>query len=778
MASRKRAWLRKLLWGALIAFGVVTVAVSIWFIVLDRQVTKTFEGRRWTLPAQVYAAPLELYAGLALSGPQLEEELARLQYREVDKLDRPGTWRHQGGGRYEVALRAARFADDEKRDSQILVINVAGNAVAALADSKGQDVPIARFEPLLIGSIFPSHGEDRIVLAPGDVPPLLPAALKAVEDRKFDTHHGVDPTAIARAVWANLRAGGIAQGGSTLTQQLVRSYFLTTDQTLSRKLREAAMSIALELHFTKADLMNAYVNEIYLGQDGQRAVHGFGLASQFYFGKPLAELDLSEIALLVAVVRGPSYYDPRRHPDRVKARRDLVLKVLVEQGVIKQADADRALKKPLGVISRSNSGYYPAYLDFVRRTLRRDYREEDLTEAGLRIYTSLDPRAQDTAEQALEQELTRLDKVHAAAMKKKTGQAEDKAPLQAAVVVTAAQSGEVIALIGGRDLGYNGFDRALDAVRPMGSIVKPFVYLTALETKRYNATTVIQDEPIDIKLQNGTHWKPQNFTREIYGPVPVVRALSESLNLATVGLSLDIGLPNVTKTLQRFGLQRKPLEVPAMVLGAVDVSPLEAAQIYSGLASGGFSSPLRAVRAVVSEDGKQLKAFPLEVTQVAASDAVFQLNRMLEVVMEHGTGRAARSVLPPGLVVAGKSGTSSELRDSWFAGFSGSHVAVVWVGYDDNRPTGFTGSSGALTVWARLMAGLDTTPRAVAMPDSLTSVNVEFATGQRAEPACAEDVVAVAVPLGSEPAWKPKCENEAASLVEKAGEWLRDMIKR
>jgi penicillin-binding protein 1B len=776
MASRKRAWLRKLLWGAAIAFGVVLIVGTIWFIVLDRQVTKTFEGRRWTLPAQVYAAPLELYAGLALSGPQLEDELARLQYREVDKLERPGTYRRQGS-RYEVALRAARFAD-EKRDPQILVINVAGGAIAGLSDSKGQEVPIARFEPMLIGSIFPSHGEDRIVLTPADVPRLLPAALKAVEDRKFDTHHGVDPTAIARAVWANLRAGGIAQGGSTLTQQLVRSYFLTTDQTLSRKLREAAMSIALESHFTKADLMNAYVNEIYLGQDGQRAVHGFGLASQFYFGKPLAELDLSEIALLVAVVRGPSYYDPRRHPDRVRARRDLVLKVLVEQGVIKQADADRALKKPLGVISRSNSGYYPAYLDFVRRTLRRDYREEDLTEAGLRIYTSLDPRAQETAERALEQELTRLDKVHAAAVKRKSGRTEDKAPLQAAVVVTAAQSGEVIALIGGREFGYNGFDRALDASRPMGSIVKPFVYLTALETKRYNASTVIQDEPIDIKLQNGTHWKPQNFTRETYGPVPLVRALSESLNQATVGLGLDVGLSNVTQTLQRFGLQKPPLQVPAMLLGSLDVTPLEVAQIYSGLANGGFRSPLRAVRAVVSDDGKQLKAFPLEVTQVAAPDAIYQLNRMLEVVMEHGTGRAARNVLPPGLVVAGKSGTSSELRDSWFAGFSGSNVAVVWVGYDDNRPTGFTGSSGALTVWARLMAGLDTTPRNAPMPDNLTSVNIEFATGQRAERVCADDVVAVAVPLGSEPPWKPSCENEAASLVEKAGEWLRDMIKR
>jgi penicillin-binding protein 1B len=461
----------------------------------------------------------------------------------------------------------------------------------------------------------------------------------------------------------------------------------------------------------------------------------------------------------------------------VQARRDLVLKVLVEQGVIEKEEADAAIKRPLGVIARGTGAYYPAFLDFVRRTLRRDYREEDLTEEGLRIYTSLDPRAQESTERALEQELTRLDKAHLAAAKKKTGKADDAEPLQAAVVVTSPQSGEVVALIGGRKVGYDGFDRALDASRPMGSLVKPFVYLAALETKRYTAATVIQDEPIDIRLKNGTHWKPQNFTKEIYGPVPLARALADSLNLATVGLGLDVGLPSVSKTLQRFGLRRKPLEVPAMTLGAVDVSPLEVAQIYSGLASGGFRTELRAVRAVISDDGKPLRAFPLEVNQVADADSIQQLNRMLELVMERGTGRAARSVLPPDLAVAGKSGTSSELRDSWFAGFSGSHVAVVWVGYDDNRPTGFTGSSGALTVWSRLMANLETTPRNAVLPDSLVSVPIEFTTGLRASPDCTEDLVTVTVPVGAEPPWKPGCAEGMTSIVERAGEWLRDMIR-
>jgi penicillin-binding protein 1B len=714
-------------------------------IYLDRMVTRQFEGRRWTLPAQVYAAPLELYAGLTLTPAELESELHRLNYRRADKADSPGSYR-VSGQEFSVALRPARFAD-EVRAAQLLDIQAGPRALEGLHDAAGHEVPVLRLEPLLIGSIFPTHGEDRIVVTPDEVPALLPAALKAVEDRKFDSHHGVDPAGMLRALWVNVRAGQIEQGGSTLTQQLVRSYFLNSRQTLSRKLREALMAMALDAHFTKADLMNAYINEIFLGQDGDRAIHGFGLASQFYFGKPLAELDLHEVALLVAIVRGPSYYDPRRHAERARARRDLVLKELAEQGVVKADDARVAAQKPLGVTVRPSGAYYPAYLDFVRRTLRRDYHEDDLTKAGLRVFTSLDPRAQEEAEHALEKELTRLDH-----LKKQARQ-----PLEGAVVVTTPQSGDVIAIVGGRDVGYEGFDRALDARRSMGSLVKPFVYLTALESGRYTAATVIQDEPVDLKLANGTHWKPENFTRQTYGAVPVVRALSESLNLATVGVGLELGLPKVAATLTRFGLPQPPNEVPAMLLGAVDVTPLEAAQLFNGLANGGFRNPLRAVRAVIGADGKALKAFPLEVTQVATPENVYQLDRMMVAVMDHGTGRPARALLPADLVVAGKSGTSSDYRDSWFAGFSGSHLVVVWVGYDDNDPTGFTGSAGALPVWAHVMANLGTRSWDTAMPESLAEVHLEFATGLRAVPGCAPDLVAVAVPAGTQLPAKPGC---------------------
>jgi penicillin-binding protein 1B len=765
--ARARSKFRQLFWLSLLVVVLgVGVAVTFYVLYLDHLVTKQFEGRRWTLPAQVYAAPLELYASLTLSGADLEHELQRLQYRRVDRLEHPGTYRMQGT-RIDVALRPARFAD-ETRPASIISVVANDKGIESIRDSDGKDVPIVRLEPLLIGSIFPIHGEDRIVVTPQEVPALLPQALTTVEDRKFYTHHGIDPTGIARAMWQNVRAGQIEQGGSTLTQQLVKSYFLDPRRTLSRKVREAIMAMVLDAHFSKADLMNAYINEIFLGQDGDRAIHGFGLASQFYFGKPLSELDLSEVALLVAIVRGPTYYDPRRHAERVRLRRDMVLKLMAERGIVKQEDALAAEKKPLGVTARASGAYYPAYLDFVRRTLRRDYHDQDLTEAGLRIYTSLEPRAQDNAERALERELARLDK----------SKKYPDAKLEGAVVVTSPQSGDVIAIVGSRNVGYDGFNRALDARRAMGSLVKPFVYLTAIETGRYNAATVIQDAPVAIKLTNGTVWRPENFTKQNYGPVPVVHALAESLNDATVGVGMDVGLPKIAETLNRFGLDRQPAQVPAMLLGAIDITPMEVAQLYNGLANGGFRTPLRAVRAVISADSKPLKAFPLEVTPVATPEVVYEVDRMMEQVMEKGTGRGARSVLPANLVVAGKSGTSSDYHDNWFAGFSGSHLAVVWVGYDDNLPTGFTGSSGALPVWSRLMAGLGTTSWDAPMPESLAETWIDFGSGLRVEKNCAdENSVPIAVPVGTELPLKPSCGgNSLQSIVERAGEWIRDLM--
>lgn len=760
---------RQILTGAALVFGVALIAFLVWVFYLDQKITTQFEGRRWTLPAQVYAEPMELYVGSTVSAEMLERELQRLGYREVQQLKDPGTYRRRGA-QLELINRRFRFWD-ALQEPQKLTIAAPASGIQSMRDARGEDVPIFRLDPLLIGSIFPIHGEDRVIVTPDEVPPMLPAALKVVEDRKFDSHHGVDLAAILRAALVNLRAGAIQQGGSTLTQQLVKSYFLDSRRTFGRKIEEAMMAILLEIHFEKQDLMNAYINEIYLGQDGRRAIHGFGLASQFYFGKPAAELQLHEVALLVALVRGPSYYDPRRHPKRALARRDLVLSLMASHGVIEEKDAQRAMKQSLGVVTSTThaGGYYPAFLDLVRRTLARDYRDEDLTEAGLKIFSTLNPLAQGLAEKALAEQLDRIEK----ARKRKRPQ-----PLEGVVVVTSPQNGEVIALVGGRKAGFEGFNRALDAKRSIGSLVKPVIYLAALESGRYHAASIVEDGPVEVKLSNNRTWRPQNISEEFYGPVPLVRALAQSLNLATVRLGLEVGLPQVTQEFQQLGLERAPPQLPSVLLGALDVSPFEVAQLYNSLANGGFNAKLRAVRAVVDAEGKPLKAFGLEVTPVADPSAVYQLNRMLVQVMERGSGRGARAYLPSDLVVAGKSGTSSDYRDSWFAGFSGTHLAVVWIGYDDNTPTGFTGSSGALPVWARVMDALGTTSWSAPLPEGLEETWIEFPTGLGARPDCGVEVISVPMPSGTELPMAPGCEvGIFDGIGERAREWWRGIVR-
>jgi penicillin-binding protein 1B len=746
---------------AFVLLGIAVLGAIVFYVAdLDRTVRREFEGRHWDLPAKVYAAPTELYAGAPLVADDLERELKLLHYRAAADPDRPGTYRRHGES-IELNARRTRFAD-ELREPIRLNIATAPSGVVRMTAAGGAEVPVFRLDPPLIGSIFPIHGEDRVVLAPGEIPPLLIAALKAVEDRRFDVHHGVDPRGILRALWVDVRAGRIEQGGSTLTQQLVKSYFLDERQTFSRKLTEAIMAWRLEAHFTKTDILTAYINEIYLGQDGERAIHGFGLASEFYFALPIDELNLQQLATLVGLVRGPSYYDPRHHPERARARRDLVLKVMADAGAISQADADAAAKKALGVLPTASGAYYPAYLDFVRRTLKRDYREADLAAAGLAIFTSLEPRAQAAAERSLTHELVRLDaRTH-----------RKDAQLQGAVVIARPDSGEVVAIVGGRQVGFDGFDRALDARRQIGSLIKPAVYLAALESGKYNAATLVDDVPIEVKFRNGDTWRPDNYSHQSFGPVPVVHALAESLNLATVHVGLDVGVAKVAQVLPRLGLDRTPPLHPALLLGSADLTPLEVAQFYQVLANGGFLSRLRAVRAVLDAQGRAVRTFPMEVTPVADASIVYQLDSMLKLVVARGTARAAEARFQP-VVLAGKTGTSSDLRDSWFAGFSGSHLAVVWVGYDDSHPTGLSGATGALPVWIDVMAALKPSSFDPPMPDGTEMRTIDFWTGQESSPACATDVVSVALPRGTVLPGRPGCGPESsAGLLDRAKSWF------
>jgi penicillin-binding protein 1B len=734
---------------------------------LDHLVTSRFDGRRWNLPAHVYARPLEIYAGSPLSADALTAELRRLGYRSAATADQPGTYRRQGG-RIDLTSRAFRFWDGPQ-ESQRATVAFSGPTVATLRAPEGDPIDLLRLDPLLVGSVFPSDGEDRIILEPGDVPPLIPTALKVVEDRRFEEHPGIDVIGILRAILVNLTSGQMRQGASTLTQQLVRSYFLTNERTLSRKVREALMALLLEAHYGKADILNAYLNEIYLGQDGSRAVHGFGLASQFYFGKPVGELDVPEIAALVAIVRGPSYYDPRRHPERVLERRNLVLKLLAEEGVIGEDERRKASAKKLGIVLERNASatYYPAFLALVHKELESQYREEDLTTEGLRIFTTLDPMVQARAETALAEGVQRL-------------QRPKKPELEGAVVVVSQQTAEVLAMVGGRRAGFEGYNRAVDARRPIGSLVKPVVYLAALQDGRTLATQV-DDAPVTVKLARGKTWIPQNYDNLAHGLVPLVRALAESMNMATVRLGMEVGVPKVVELLGRLGVEGELAANPSLLLGALDLSPLEVAQVYSTLASGGFRTPLRAVRSVQGPDGEPLSQYPLQTEQAADPSAVYQLDQALVQVMQRGTGRAAAGRLPPGIVAAGKTGTSNDLRDSWFAGFTQDLLAVVWVGYDDNQPTGLTGASGAMSVWGDLVGHLPVQSFEAPPPDGLVLATIDYRTGLATatsaamDPACG-DPVAVPVPEGTAIPPLPGCAGVETGFTEKALQWMRDLI--
>jgi penicillin-binding protein 1B len=711
----------------ILGYSFMTVSLALLVAVLygfylSWQVTREFASRSWDRPAQVYAAPLELYGGRRISQQDLVAELGRLGYRETDGTPASGRFRRNRDS-IELHTRSFDYAG-QRTPEQFASIRFTGNRIAAISSREGSPVAIMQLDPFLIGSIFPAHGEDRIVITPEETPEIVKAALIAVEDRRFESHIGIDLRAILRAATVNISSGQIEQGASTLTQQLVRSFYLSTERTYRRKISEAFMAMSLELRYEKEDLLQAYINEVYLGQDGARAIHGFGLASQFYFSKPLAELDVHEVALLVAVVRGPSYYDPYRNPERALARRNLVLELMAGQEVIpiEQMTASSAL--PLDIVDRrSGSGsYYAGFLELVRTQLARDYAREDLEVEGLRVYTTLDPTIQSLAETALAKSIDRLQ--------------PDRPPLDGAVIVTSPHSGEIRALVGSRLTRFDGFNRALNARRPLGSIVKPVVYLAALESGRYSLASLVEDEPIRIELDNGTIWAPTNFDGESMGTVPAIRALVESLNQATVRLGLDVGLPAVIDLLGRLGLENLPAPYPSMLLGAFDLSPFEVTQLYNTLANGGFRTPLRSVRSVVDSTGATIQRYPLAIEQTVDPRYVYEINQALSQVMRLGTGRAAASLLPANLVTAGKTGTSDGYRDSWFAGFSNDHLVVTWMGNDANEMTGLTGSAGAGLVWSEIMSKLDTRPYAVNPPEGYRPTWIDYRTGLETDRDC------------------------------------------
>ena len=712
-------WRRRFAWAAaaLVVLGVAYVAY------LDHVVRGQFEAKRWALPARVYARPLELFSGESLGADQLRYELTALKYRSTDQAERPGTYVFSGGSAY-VTTRGFDFPDGPE-PGRALKVDFDGSKVSSVTDrTTGRKVDVVRLDPVQIGSLYPSQHEDRVLLRLGEVPQPLVQALLAVEDRGFYHHFGISPTGILRAAIANIRAGHVVQGGSTITQQLVKNFFLTDERSLVRKFNEAIMAVLLEMHYSKDAILETYVNEVYLGQDGSRAIHGFGLASRFYFDKPLSALREDQLALLAGLVKGPSFYNPRRHPRRALDRRNLVLDAMVDNGVLSRKRADDDEAQPLGVVAEGRTAQreYPAYLDLVRRHLQRDYKEDDLTTEGLRIFTGFSPLVQHAAEQSVTQMLDRLG----------------NNKLEAAMVVVNPSTGEVEAVVGGRDPRFAGFNRALDIRRPIGSLVKPAIYLSALsQPERYGLGTPLDDDPVRLRdPDTGKEWAPSNYDDSFRGDVLLVDALAHSYNVPTVRLGLDVGLRTVTNTFDRLGGTLPGHIYPSFLLGAVPEAPIEIAQMYQTLASGGFQMPLRAVRAVTTQQGEPLQHYSLGVHRVFDADSVYLTNYALEQAMSEGTGRGVYRKVSKDVHIAGKTGTTDDLRDSWFAGFTDNYLAVVWVGRDDNASVGLTGATGALRIWLDAFLRVQPGSLTLSRPDDVDLVWVDGKNGKLAKQYC------------------------------------------
>lgn len=696
------------LWRRLLLGAAILSALFVgWVVYLNYVVVNKFEGHKWSLPAQVYGQSLTLFTGQSLTREELRKELEALDYHWVGRISGPGQVSRRGN-RFELQTRGFSFWD-KTEPSRRIALRVQAGVIESMRVVSGQQARLIRLQPPLIGAISPRHSENRLLVKLQDISRLLGETLLAVEDRDFLDHAGLSPRAIARAFWVNLQAGRIVQGGSTLTQQLVKNFYLSQERSLIRKAQEAIMSLLLEWHYSKAEIFETYLNEVYLGQSGPHGVHGFGLGAQHYFGKPVGQLDAAETALLVGLVKGASYYNPWRHPERAKRRRNLVIEVMRDQGLISDQQARQAQNSDLGVVpyQRRKLNNYPAYMDLVRRQLRQDYSDEVLSNEGLRIFTAFSSRAQRAAESALQQRLNKLE----------SGYSLKANSLQGSVVITDVGTGELVALVGDRNPQFAGFNRAIDAFRPIGSLVKPVVYLAALESEAYHWASQISDAPVSVEGGDGSLWQPRNFSRESHGQVPMIDSLMYSYNQATARLGMLVGLDKVQALMVRLGgedllSERSAEEVvpayPAMLLGASSLSPLQVSALYHTLANDGVRVPLRAIRAVTDTDGTVLSRYQLAIEPAVDPDKNYLLQYGLQAVMQQGTAKRVYQHLPATMALAGKTGTTNQQRDSWFAGFSDDHLAVVWVGRDDNGQTPLTGATGALPVWIDTFAALPT----------------------------------------------------------------------
>jgi penicillin-binding protein 1B len=700
--NRFWAWLLR---GMLVATGLfIGVALPyVWY--LDKQVRTEFAQLQWQVPTRVYARPLQLKSGVRLNPEAFELELAAAGYHKEATAGPPGTY-SRDGGRFTLSTRAFNAMDGPVA-ARRLDVQLSGGRVLQLREAGSRKrVDSARVDPARIATLYGISEEERRLVRLEDVPELMITGLQSVEDRNFKNHHGIDPWGVARAIWVNMREAGFEQGASTLTQQMVRSLFLSNTKTISRKLKEALYALLIEARFDKRRIMEAYLNEVYLWQNGKQSINGVAAASDFWFGRDLKTLKTEDIALLVGIIQGPGYWNPRKYPERAIHRRRVVLDVFAETGLITREEAERAKGAPLGIsekpgVARDRA---PAFLELLKKQLARDYPADALSGAGVTVMSTLAPSVQTLSERAVAKVLP--------AVQRKQGP-----ELQAGMVVTDTLTGAVLAVVGNRKVNEPGsFNRALQAQRPVGSLLKPFVYLLALaQPERFSLASWVDDSPVEVTQPNGKPWRPKNSDGRSHGTVTLTSALARSYNQATVRVGMEVGPDRLAELMEVLaGIKAKPN--PSLILGAVDLSVISMAQMYQFLASGGRIQPLRAVRGVLDAQGKELSRYDDKGEPPQEGDAIAA--RLVTLALQSTvTSGTARPLLADGLgplQSAGKTGTSNDSRDSWYAGYTGDRLAVIWVGNDQNKPTGLYGATGAMRVWSSLFTRMPTEPLRVA----------------------------------------------------------------
>lgn len=708
----KRGWF----WLLLKLFIVFVVLMAIYGVYLDQKIRSRIDGKVWQLPAAVYGRMVNLEPDMSISKNEMVKLLEATQYRQVTKMTRPGEFTVQAKS-IEMIRRPFDFPDSKEGQVRARLVFDGDHLETIENLDNNRQFGFFRLDPRLITMLSSANGEQRLFVARNGFPDLLVDTLLATEDRHFYEHDGISLYSIGRAVLANLTAGRTVQGASTLTQQLVKNLFLSSERSYWRKANEAYMALLMDARYSKDRILELYMNEVYLGQSGDNEIRGFPLASLYYFGRPVEELSLDQQALLVGMVKGASIYNPWRNPKLALERRNLVLRLLQQQQIIDQELYDMLSARPLGVQPRGGViSPQPAFMQMVRQELQSKLGDKVKDLSGVKIFTTFDSVAQDAAEKAA---------VDGIPVLKKQRKLSD---LETAMVVVDRNSGEVRAMVGGAEPQYAGYNRAMQARRSIGSLAKPATYLTALsQPNQYRLNTWIADAPISLRQPNGQVWSPQNDDKQFSGQVMLVDALTRSMNVPTVNLGMALGLPAITDTWQKLGVPKDQLHpVPAMILGALNLTPIEVAQAFQTIASGGNRAQLSALRSVIAEDGSVLYQSYPQAERVVPAQAAYMTLWTMQQVVQRGTGRQLGAKYP-GLHLAGKTGTTNNNVDTWFAGIDGREVVITWVGRDNNQPTKLYGASGAMSIYQRYLANQSPVPLNLTPPEDIVDMGVDEA---------------------------------------------------